>query len=128
MLGFFVVVLALWLVGEMLAATLFPILPGPLIGMVLLLVVFIARGGVPASFEGPASGLVGHLTLFILPASLAILEEYERLLDAWRLYAAALLGSSLITAVVTALIAGGLLRGHPPAPPRRRRPSGTAGE
>ncbi len=123
MLGFFVVVLALLAVGEVVAAALLPILPGPLVGMVLLLAVFAVRGGVPASFEGPASGLVGHLTLFILPASLAILEEYDRLAEAWLLYAGVLLASSLVTAVVAALVAGGLLHARPPRPPRRRRPS-----
>ncbi|NBB69409.1 MAG: CidA/LrgA family protein [Alphaproteobacteria bacterium] len=122
MLGFFVVVLALLWVGELVAAAVVPILPGPLVGMVLLLAVFVARGGVPASFEGPATGLVAHLTLFILPASLAILEEYGRLAEAWLLYAAVLLGSSLVTAVVAALVAGGLLHARPPAAPRRRRP------
>jgi putative effector of murein hydrolase LrgA (UPF0299 family) len=122
MLGFFVVVLALLWVGEVVAAAVLPILPGPLVGMVLLLAVFILRGGVPASFEGPATGLVAHLTLFILPASLAILDEYGRLAEAWLVYAAVLLGSSLVTAVVAALVAGGLLHARPPAPPRRRRP------
>ncbi len=123
MLGFFVAVLALLLVGEIVAATFVPIVPGPLIGMVLLLGVFIVRGGVPASFEAPASGLVGHLTLFILPASLGILSEWRRLDDVWLAMACVVVASSLVTALVTTLVAGGLLRAHtnlrdgePPAP------------
>jgi putative effector of murein hydrolase LrgA (UPF0299 family) len=119
MLGFFVVVLAALAAGEAIAAAAAPVLPGPLVGMLLLLAVFVARGGVPASFEAPASGLVGHLTLFILPASLAIVDEYERLVAAWMVYAVALLASSLATAVVAALVAGALLRGRPSSPPRR---------
>lgn len=118
MLGFFVVVLAALAAGEAIAAAAAPVLPGPLVGMLLLLAFFVARGGVPASFEAPASGLVGHLTLFILPASLAIVEEYERLVAAWTVYAVALLASSLATAVVAALVAGALLRGRPPSPRR----------
>jgi len=89
--------------------------------MVLLLGVFALRGGVPASFEAPAAGLVGHLTLFILPASLGILEAYERLMQDWAIYALVLLAGSLVTAVVTAAVAGGLLNGRR-APPSGRTP------
>jgi putative effector of murein hydrolase LrgA (UPF0299 family) len=122
MLGFFVVVLALWLAGDAIAALVLPIVPGPLIGMVLLLGAFVLRGGVPASFEAPAAGLVGHLTLFILPASLGILEAYDRVAEGWARYALVLLAGSLVTAVVTAAVAGGLLNRRR-TPPSRRPPS-----
>ena len=141
MLGFFVTILALLLVGEAIAQAVLPILPGPLVGMVLLLAVFTVRGGVPASFEVPASGLFGYLTLFILPASIGILDDWQRLADGWLVYCLVILAGSLVTAVVAALVGGALLRGHAhdhghghghdhghDDPPRRRRPGATVGD
>lgn len=127
MLGFFVTILTLLLVGEAIAQLVLPILPGPLVGMVLLLAIFALRGGVPASFEAPASGLIAHLTLFILPASIGILNDWQRLADTWLLYGLVIVAGSLVTAIVAALVGGALLRGHAPeAKPRRRRPRAVA--
>lgn len=131
MLGFFVVVVALMLAGEVVADAVAPILPGPLVGMVLLLALFALRGGVPVSFEAPAAGFMSYLALFVLPASLGIVEEWRRLEGVWLRFGLVLLGASLLTAVVTALVAGALFRGRDddateppqrrPAPARRER-------
>ncbi len=126
MLGFFVVVLALLLVGEITAQALMPIIPGPLVGMVLLLAILAVRGGVPTSFEAPATALIAHLTLFILPVSLGILEDYTLLAGMWLTYGGVIVAGSLVTGTVTALVAGALLRRRGAPPPRRRPPDATA--
>ncbi|TVQ37337.1 MAG: CidA/LrgA family protein [Geminicoccaceae bacterium] len=109
MLGFFVLILALLFVGEALSAAFLPIIPGPIIGMALLLGILIARGGVPASFVAPANGLVGLLTLFILPASLGIIAEWGLLGDGWPIFLTVAAAGALLTAAVTALLAWALL-------------------
>jgi putative effector of murein hydrolase LrgA (UPF0299 family) len=113
MLGFFVLILTLLLLGETLSAALMPIIPGPIVGMGLLLALLILRGRVPESFVAPANGLVGMLTLFILPASLGIIAEWELLGGDGLLFVAVAAGGALVTAAVTALLAVALL-------PRRR--------
>lgn len=116
MLGFVVVILAFLALGEVVAATLLPIIPGPLVGMVLLLAAFALRRGVPTSFEAPSAALIAHLTLFILPASLGILSDWRRLEEIWLAMGAVVLAGSLATALVTAVAAGLLLRGRPSRP------------
>lgn len=121
----FVLVLFLLLVGETLSALVLPIVPGPIVGMGLLLVVLIVRRGVPEAFVAPANGLVGMLTLFIMPASLGILADWQQLGDRWPLYLGVAAGGAVLSAVVAALLAAALVgaRRDPPAP-ARRRPSG----
>ncbi len=111
MLGFFVLVLLLLFVGEALSAALVPIVPGPIVGMGLLLLFLIVRRGVPASFAAPANGLVGLLTLFILPASIGIVAEWGLVGDAWPVYLAVAVAGSIVTGVVAALL-GALLLGR----------------
>lgn len=125
MLGFFVLVLALLLVGDALSTLVLPIVPGPIVGMGLLLLVLILRRGVPQSFVAPANGLVGMLTLFILPASLGILADWRRLGGEWPVYLAVAGGGALLSATVAALLAGRLVgrSGGSAAPvANRRRP------
>ena len=111
MLGFLVLILFLLFVGEALSAAFLPIIPGPIVGMALLLLVLIVRRGVPAGFVGPANGLVGMLTLFILPASIGIVAEWGLLGDHWPVYLAVAIGGSIATGVVAALL-GALLLGR----------------
>ena len=114
MLGFFVLVLFLLLVGKAFSDAFLPIIPGPIIGMALLLVILIVRRGVPAGFVAPANGLVGLLTLFILPASLGIIAEWALIGDAWPIYLGVAVGGSVFTGLVAALLGWLLLgRGRP---------------
>ncbi len=111
MLGFFVLILLLLFVGEALSAAFVPIIPGPIVGMGLLLALLIVRRGVPAGFVAPANGLVGLLTLFILPASIGIIAEWGLVGDDWPLYLGVAVGGSIFTGVVAALL-GALLLGR----------------
>jgi holin-like protein len=109
MLGFFVLVLALLLVGDLLSTLVLPIVPGPIVGMGLLLVFLIVRRGVPPSFVAPANGLVGFLTLFILPASLGILADWQQLGDDWPMFVAVAAAGAVVSAGVVAVLAAVLV-------------------
>jgi len=61
------------LVGELIVVTTGMPVPGPVLGMALLLVLLLARGGVPAELAGVADSLIGHLSLLFVPAGVGVM-------------------------------------------------------
>ena len=88
--------------GELLSKFQFPFMPGPVLGLVLLLAYLTLRGHLPASIDLVGSGILQHLGLLFIPASggvvlyLPILQTH-----AWAI-AATLVVSVLATIAVTA--------------------------
>jgi putative effector of murein hydrolase LrgA (UPF0299 family) len=76
--------------------------PGPVLGMLLLLAWLIVRGGVPESVARTADTLLSHLSLLFVPAGVGVLVHWERLRGQWAAIAAALVLSTLVTLAVTA--------------------------
>jgi holin-like protein len=77
--------------------------PGPVLGMLLLLGWLFLRGGVPESVGRTADGLLAHLSLLFVPAGVGVLAHWERMRGQWIAIAAALVLGTLITLAVTAL-------------------------
>lgn len=106
----FAVLLAFQLAGEVIARVSAIPVPGPVVGMVLLL---LALGvGLPAEggLRDVGAGLLGHLSLLFVPAGVGIVQHLARLSAEWEALAAALLVSTAATMAVTAWVAQRLSR------------------
>jgi putative effector of murein hydrolase LrgA (UPF0299 family) len=90
--------------GELISHLLLPMIPGPVIGLVALLVFLLLRGYVPASIDLVGSHILQHLGLLFVPASVGVIL-YLPLLQANALgIASALLVSVIATLSVTAMV------------------------
>ena len=75
--------------GELLSHFVLTTIPGPVIGLVLLLVFLHARGHVPASIELVGQGILQHLGLLFIPASVGVVLYLPVLqANAWAISAA----------------------------------------
>jgi holin-like protein len=90
--------------GELASKFALPFIPGPVLGLVLLLVYLGLRGHVPASIDFVGRGILQHLGLLFIPASVGVVLYLPLLqANAWALSAA--LGVSVVaTVAVTALV------------------------
>ena len=79
-----------------------PFIPGPVIGLILLLAFLSLRGHVPASIDLVGSSVLQHLGLLFIPASVGVVLYLPILqANAWSI-AAALVVSVIATIAVTA--------------------------
>ncbi len=65
--------LACQMLGELVARGLALPIPGPVIGMVILLVALMVRGKVPDSLRTSGEGLLRYLTLLFVPAGVGVM-------------------------------------------------------
>lgn len=89
--------------GELVSRLLIPIIPGPVIGLVLLLIFLFCFRSVPASMNMVASGILQHLGLLFVPASVGVVMYWPLLKANGSAVVLALLLSVLATILVTAL-------------------------
>jgi putative effector of murein hydrolase LrgA (UPF0299 family) len=90
------------LIGEAGAKLLGLPVPGPVLGMVLLLAILLARGGASEKLQATAAGLLEHLSLLFVPAGVGVMMHFSLVRAEWPAIAVALVGSTIITLVVTA--------------------------
>ncbi len=103
MLGGITLLLCFQLVGEVLVVALGLPLPGPVLGMLLLLATLVVRRATATLVEGPAEGLLGHLSLLFVPAGVGVMVHGRRLGDEWLPILVALVASTLLTLLAVAL-------------------------
>ena len=92
------------LVGEVLSGLLSLPIPGPVIGMALLFVTLVIRGGPNESLRTTSNGLLQNLSLLFIPAGAGILLHLNRLADDWLPIVLAVVISTLLTLSFSALI------------------------
>lgn len=98
------------LLGEALSRGLGLIVPGPVLGMVFLLVFFVAFPRVAAAILPTAQSLLSHLSLLFVPAGVGIVGHLESLgADGGPIFVA-LLCSTALAIGVGALVFVGLAR------------------
>lgn len=90
--------------GELVSKFLLPSIPGPVIGLVLLLGFLALRRRVPESMETVASALVQHLGLLFVPAAVGVVLFWPQLRSHALAVTAALLASLVLTIAVPALV------------------------
>ena len=100
------------LAGELVVRALDLPVPGPVVGMLILLAAFTIRDR-PAGVDVVADRMLANLSLLFVPAGVGVMQYLDLIADQWAAIAVALLGSTLITVAVTAALAAATL---PPAP------------
>ncbi|MGF2733833.1 CidA/LrgA family protein [Marinobacter sp. DUT-1] len=92
------------LVGEVTVRLLGVPIPGPVLGMVMLFITLWMRGSTPESVENASTALLSHLSLLFVPAGVGMMAHFSRIADEWVPITLALLLSTVITMVATALV------------------------
>lgn len=110
MLAALTVLLLYQLIGEVIVQYFGLPVPGPVLGMVLLFVTLVIRGGAPGWLKDTSATLLQHLSLLFVPAGAGVMVHASRIGDEWLSIVLSLIGSTAITIGVTALVLRFLLR------------------
>ena len=110
MIGGLAALLLCQLAGEMLARAFHLPVPGPVLGMALLLAGLLARRAIPESLARTADGLLAHLGLLFVPAGVGVVMHLDVLAADAAPIALAILGGTLVAIGITGLVAARLLR------------------
>ena len=98
--------------GEIIARMAQGVVPGPVIGMVLLLALLIVRqrahGVIPESISQAADGLLAHLSIFFIPAAVGVMLYASALRESVLAWTLAIALSTVAALVTTALVLRGL--------------------
>jgi holin-like protein len=92
------------LIGETLVHLFDWPVPGPVVGMVLLLLALEVRLPSYQGLRDASSGVLGFLSLLFVPAGVGIVQHLGRLSVEWRALGASLLLSTLAAIAVTGLV------------------------
>src|ERR1700682_2790916 len=90
--------------GELVSHFLVAMIPGPVIGLILLLAWFQLRKKVPEPVELVASTLVKHLGLLFIPAAVGVVIYWPQIRSHAVAVGGALVVSVVMTIAVTALV------------------------
>ncbi len=90
--------------GELISHFAFPSIPGPVIGLMLLLGFLSVRGTIPQSMALVADSFSQHLGLLFVPAATGVILFLPQLRQHALAIMAALMGSVVLTIAVTALV------------------------
>ncbi len=105
-----VAILACQLVGEVVVQLLGLPVPGPVIGLVVLFVTLLLRGGPAAPVRTVAETLLRYLALLFVPAGVGLMAHFPLIARDWLALAVALVVSTALTLIVTLLVLNGMLR------------------
>lgn len=103
-------VLLFQLIGELIVVWLSLPLPGPVLGMVLLLLVLLDAKRVPEPLRRVSDALLSNLALLFVPAGVGLVLHFELLKSEWWIILLALVISSLGAAAITAFVFAALLK------------------
>ncbi|MCW8847027.1 MAG: CidA/LrgA family protein [Gammaproteobacteria bacterium] len=104
------VLLSYQLLGEVVVLVLDLPVPGPVIGMLFLFLTLLVRKRSSPTLDTAAGSLLSHLSLLFVPAGVGAMLHFQRIGSEWLPISAALVFSTLLTLVVTALAMKGLQR------------------
>jgi holin-like protein len=85
-------------------------IPGPVAGMVLLLIALLIRGRAPDAMEVAGNGLAKHLSLLFVPAGVGVMQYAARLEAEWLPIVVALGVSTVLAIAATAVTFQTLVR------------------
>lgn len=104
MIRFFTLLLLCQLAGEVFVVALDLLIPGPVVGMVILFAGLAVRRGVPDDLGHLSAGILQHLSVLFIPAGVGVMLHVGNLEDEWLAVSAALVASAVATLVVTGLV------------------------
>lgn len=110
MINALLALLVFQLVGEVLVRAVGAPIPGPVVGMLLLFLAIRIRGHVPATIQQAAQGLLSNLSLLFVPAGVGVIVHLQLLAADWWRLLIAIIASTLVTLLVTALAMQGMIR------------------
>ncbi|WP_411838449.1 CidA/LrgA family protein [Paracoccus sp. ME4] len=96
MIRMLAIILAFQLGGEVASRALALPLPGPVTGLVALVLACMIRPALAEAIRPAATGLLAHLSLFFVPAGVGIVAHWDLVRDQGLGLAAALTGSTLL--------------------------------
>ena len=102
------------LVGEVVARGASLPIPGAVLGLLLLLVILMLRGGPDRELKATAGTLLANMTLLFVPAGVAIVTELDVLRQNWLPVTVALVVSTVLGMATTALVMQALSRRESP--------------
>ncbi|WP_378941876.1 CidA/LrgA family protein [Paracoccus sp. R86501] len=97
------IILGFQLAGEVISRIADMPLPGPVVGMLLLVTTCILRPAVADRIRPTTSGLLSHLSLFFVPAGVGIIAHWQSLRSDGLGIAVALMASTLLAIAAGAL-------------------------
>ena len=103
-------ILSCQLAGELVGKVVFSSVPGPVIGMVILFAGLLIKGKLPDELDKTGQLLLSSLSLLFVPAGVGVMLHFRLLGDDWPALAAALIGSTVLTIIVTARVMRWLTR------------------
>lgn len=110
MIESFTLLLLCQLAGETLARALAVPIPGPVIGMALLVTVIAVRGDIPQSLGRAADGILRNLSLMFVPAGVGIVQHLDVLTHHGVRLLLVLVLSTIVALAVTGLVFQSLAR------------------
>jgi holin-like protein len=90
--------------GEVIARATGLTVPGPVLGLLLLLGILMVRGGPDEPVRTTANGLLRHLSLLFVPADVGIITQLDALSRDWLAIGIAVLVSTALGLGVTGLV------------------------
>jgi holin-like protein len=109
MIAAFALILVCQLFGEVVSELFDLPVPGPVIGLVLLFFGLLIKRKPPKVLTDAADNLLIHFSLLFVPAGVGVVTQIDRLKGDWLPIAGALVVSTLLTMVMTAVLMSKLL-------------------
>lgn len=104
MLEYLTLILICQLVGEISINLLELPIPGPVVGMIFLFLYLLAKGAVPSALSNVSSTLLTNMSVLFIPAGVGVMAHTTLLkTDFWPIMIAMVV-STLVTIIVTALV------------------------
>jgi len=110
MLSALTLILTCQLAGELVTRFFGLPLPGPVAGMALLFALLVIKGSVPQEIGAVSDTLLKNLALLFVPAGVGVMAHFDLLGQEWLPISVALVGSTVATIAVTALVMNRLAR------------------
>ena len=104
MIAFFFLLCVLQLIGEAVVYITGLPIPGPVIGMALLLIGLIIKKGLPEQLDKTATGLLGLLSLLFVPAGVGVTLHFNLITSEWLPITASLIFATLLTIAFNGLV------------------------
>ena len=110
------VLLLCQLTGEVLVRLLKLPLPGPVVGMVILFLGLVVRGRVPPALDLTVKAILSNFALLFIPASVGVMVHLGAIWTEALPITAAILGSTILTIVITGRLMQALSKDKDKAP------------